>query len=108
MTRTDDDRWDLASSVGVTATMVAAARALATAEPDPLINDPFAAGLVRAIGIDYFTALVDGTATLICGACPATMKPRWPRMRRTSTNGTSIPARRLISSSGKSMMRSSL
>ncbi len=51
MTRTDDDRWDLASSVGVTATMVAAARALATAEPDPLINDPFAAGLVRAIGI---------------------------------------------------------
>ena len=43
MTRTDDDRWDLASSVGVTATMVAAARALATAEPDPLINDPFAA-----------------------------------------------------------------
>ena len=64
MTRTDDDRWDLASSVGVTATMVAAARALATAEPDPLINDPFAAGLVRAIGIDYFTALVDGTATL--------------------------------------------
>ena len=30
MTRTDNDTWDLASSVGATATMVAAARAMAT------------------------------------------------------------------------------
>ena len=30
MTRTDDDSWDLASSVGVTATMVAAGRAMAS------------------------------------------------------------------------------
>ncbi|MGH3541478.1 MAG: SAM-dependent methyltransferase, partial [Mycobacterium sp.] len=30
MARTDDDTWDLASSVGVTATMVAAARAMAS------------------------------------------------------------------------------
>ncbi|GEM_PF-6171035 len=34
MTRSDGDSWDLASSVGATATMVAAARALATADPD--------------------------------------------------------------------------
>jgi methyltransferase (TIGR00027 family) len=40
--------------------MVAAARALATAEPDAIISDPFAAPLVRAVGIDFFTALVDG------------------------------------------------
>ena len=43
MTRSDADSWDLASSVGATATMVAAARALASREPNPLIDDPFAA-----------------------------------------------------------------
>ena len=60
MTRTDQDTWDLASSVGATATMVAAARALASAEPNPIINDPFAAPLVRAVGLDFFIRLVDG------------------------------------------------
>lgn len=61
MSRTESDEWDLASSVGATATMVAAARALASAEPDPLIDDPYAAPLVRAVGIEFFTKLVDGT-----------------------------------------------
>ena len=60
MKRTDDDTWDLASSVGVTATMVAAARAVASREENPLIDDPFAAALVRAVGIEYFTNFVDG------------------------------------------------
>jgi methyltransferase (TIGR00027 family) len=60
MTRSDTDTWDLASSVGATATMVAAARALATVDTDPIINDPFAAPLVRAVGIDFFTRVVDG------------------------------------------------
>ncbi|CAN5650784.1 class I SAM-dependent methyltransferase [soil metagenome] len=60
MERTDSDTWDLASSVGVTATMVAAARALATVEADAIIDDPFAAPLVRAVGIDFFTTMVDG------------------------------------------------
>jgi methyltransferase (TIGR00027 family) len=60
MTRSDTDTWDLASSVGATATMVAAARALATGDTDPIINDPFAAPLVRAVGIDFFTRVVDG------------------------------------------------
>jgi methyltransferase (TIGR00027 family) len=59
-TRFEGDTWDLAASVGATATMVAAARALASAHPDPLINDPFAAPLVRAVGIDFFTRMVDG------------------------------------------------
>ncbi|WP_197382410.1 class I SAM-dependent methyltransferase [Mycolicibacterium mengxianglii] len=58
--RSDDDSWDLASSVGATATMVAAARAVASTEPDPLIDDPFAAPLVRAVGVDFFTKMVDG------------------------------------------------
>ncbi|HKP44548.1 class I SAM-dependent methyltransferase [Mycobacterium sp.] len=64
MSRTDADSWDLASSVGATATMVAAARALASREPEPLIDDPFAADLVRAVGVDFFTQLVDGELPL--------------------------------------------
>ena len=64
MSRTDSDSWDLASSVGATATMVAAARALASREPDSLIDDPYAAALVRAVGVDFFTRLVDGEIPL--------------------------------------------
>jgi methyltransferase (TIGR00027 family) len=64
MARTGDDSWDLGSSVGTTATMVAAARALASAEENPLINDPFAAPLVRAVGIDFFTRMLDGDLDL--------------------------------------------
>lgn len=60
MTRSDRDTWDLASSVGATATMVAAARALASEEPNRIINDQFAAPLVRAVGVDFFTRLIDG------------------------------------------------
>lgn len=60
MTRTDNDTWDLASSVGATATMVAAARALASSADQPLIDDPFADPLVRAVGVDFFTRLVTG------------------------------------------------
>ena len=61
--RFDDDTWDLASSVGVTATMVAAARAVATRGPNPLINDQFAEPLVRAVGIDFFTRMAGGELT---------------------------------------------
>jgi len=60
MARTDNDTWDLASSVGATATMVAAARAMATTADNALINDPFAEPLVRAVGVDFFTRLVTG------------------------------------------------
>lgn len=58
--RADNDSWDLASSVGATATMVAASRALASRGDKPLINDPFAEPLVRAVGIDFFTQILDG------------------------------------------------
>ena len=60
MARTENDTWDLASSVGATATMVAAARAMASTAANPLINDPFAEPLVRAVGVDFFTRLVTG------------------------------------------------
>lgn len=58
--RSDNDSWDLASSVGVTATMVAAGRAIATKDPRGLINDPFAEPLVRAVGVDFFIKMMDG------------------------------------------------
>lgn len=60
MARTDDDTWDLASSVGATATAVAVGRALATRAAEPLIDDPFAEPLVRAVGVDFFTRLAGG------------------------------------------------
>ena len=44
--RSQDDTWDIASSVGTTAVMVAAARARETESPDPLIRDPYARLLV--------------------------------------------------------------
>ena len=44
--RSESDSWDLATSVGSTATMVAANWALASQAG--LIDDPFAAPLVRA------------------------------------------------------------
>ncbi len=60
MPRTDNDTWDPASGVGTTATMVAAARAVASAEPGGLIDDQYAAPLVRAAGMDFFTRILDG------------------------------------------------
>jgi methyltransferase (TIGR00027 family) len=59
-TRNDGDAWDLASSVGATATMAATARAIAARTDRPLIDDPFAAPLVRAVGIDLLTRLATG------------------------------------------------
>ena len=58
--RADGDTWHLASSVGATATMVAAARAVASKQPDRLIDDPFAEPLVRAVDIDFLTSVLDG------------------------------------------------
>ncbi|OBI99238.1 class I SAM-dependent methyltransferase [Mycobacterium sp. 1465703.0] len=63
MTRTDQDTWDLASSVGATATWVAACRALASTKPDALIDDPYADPLVRAVGADFFIRVLDGEIT---------------------------------------------
>jgi methyltransferase (TIGR00027 family) len=58
--RTDGDSWDLASSVGATATMVAASRAVASQGPNPLLDDKFADPLVRAVGLDPFIRIIDG------------------------------------------------
>lgn len=60
MPRTEGDTWDLASSVGATATSVAATRALASRGPDPLIDDPYAATLVEAVGLPHFVKVANG------------------------------------------------
>jgi methyltransferase (TIGR00027 family) len=48
--RTAGDSWDIVESVGATAVMVAAARAVETASADPLISDEFAYLLVSSAG----------------------------------------------------------
>jgi methyltransferase (TIGR00027 family) len=48
--RTPGDSWDITESVGATALGVAASRAVETAQPNPLITDPFAYLLVSAAG----------------------------------------------------------
>ena len=59
-TRSEGDSWDLASSVGATATSVAATRAFASRGPDPLIDDPYAALLVEAVGLPHFVKVARG------------------------------------------------
>ncbi|MGA8331995.1 MAG: class I SAM-dependent methyltransferase [Mycobacterium sp.] len=48
--RTDDDDWDITTSVGATALLVATARALEAQKPDPLAVDPFAEVFCRKVG----------------------------------------------------------
>jgi methyltransferase (TIGR00027 family) len=71
MARSHDDSWDLASSVGATATMIAAGRAMATKDPRGLINDPFAEPLVRAVGLDFFVKMIDGSVAFPPAQVPA-------------------------------------
>jgi methyltransferase (TIGR00027 family) len=74
--RSDGDSWDLGSSVGATATMVAAARALASREPDPLLDDWFAEPLVRAVGHPFFTRMLDGKIPFETEDMPFTLQQR--------------------------------
>jgi O-methyltransferase involved in polyketide biosynthesis len=54
--RHDGDTWDLASSVGATATMAAAARAMATRADPSLIDDRFTDEFFRAAGLPQAVA----------------------------------------------------
>jgi O-methyltransferase involved in polyketide biosynthesis len=75
MPRAHDDDWDLASSVGATATMVTVGRAMATKAPRGLINDPFAEPLVRAVGVELFTKMMDGDLDAIENSCQEAHSP---------------------------------
>jgi methyltransferase (TIGR00027 family) len=60
--RNDNDSWDLTSGVGTTAAGVVAMRALASNQPNALIDDPFARPLVEALGVEYYIRMADGEA----------------------------------------------
>ncbi|WP_419179724.1 class I SAM-dependent methyltransferase [Mycolicibacter terrae] len=57
--RTHDDTWDIATSVGSTAVMVAAARAVETDSPEALISDPYAKLLVANAGTGVWETLLN-------------------------------------------------
>jgi methyltransferase (TIGR00027 family) len=57
--RTHDDSWDIATSVGSTAVMVAAARAGETDRDNPLIRDPYAKILVAGAGTGVWEFVLD-------------------------------------------------
>jgi len=59
--RTDNDTWDITTSVGSTALFVAAARALEAQKPHPVAVDPFAEIFCRAVG-GQWADLLDGAA----------------------------------------------
>lgn len=59
--RTHDDTWDIATSVGSTAVMVAAARAGETERDAPLIRDPYAKILVAGAGTGIWEFMLDDT-----------------------------------------------
>lgn len=57
--RSDNDSWDITTSVGSTALFVAAARALEARKPTPLAEDPLAEVFCRAAGGNW-ADLLDG------------------------------------------------
>ena len=59
--RTHDDTWDIATSVGSTAVMVAAARSAETDRAEPLIRDPYAKLLVACAGTGIWEFMLDPT-----------------------------------------------
>ena len=60
--RTDNDTWDITTSVGSTALFVAASRALEANKPHPLVVDPYAEVFSRAVGGEW-ADLLDGNAS---------------------------------------------
>jgi methyltransferase (TIGR00027 family) len=59
--RSDGDTWDIATSVGATAVMVASARAVETASEQPLIRDEFAQLLIDGPELADLVRRMDAT-----------------------------------------------
>ena len=79
--RSHDDTWDIASSVGMTAVMVAAARAAETARQDRLINDPFAEVLVAGAGTGVWEEMLDESVAARLAAIDAEAAAMFEQMR---------------------------
>ena len=78
--RTDNDTWDIASSVGATAVMVAAARAAETARDDALINDPYAKILVADAGTGAWEYMLDDDFIAKVAEADAELAPLFEHM----------------------------
>ncbi|ORV18478.1 class I SAM-dependent methyltransferase [Mycobacterium celatum] len=63
MIRSDDDEWDIVSSVGYTALLVAGWRAVHATSPDPLVRDDYAKLFVTASGDPYLTGVMANPPT---------------------------------------------
>ncbi|OBJ56158.1 class I SAM-dependent methyltransferase [Mycobacterium sp. 1423905.2] len=61
--RSDDDQWDIVSSVGYTALLVAGWRALHAVSEQPLVRDEYAKLFINASGDPYLTGLLANPAT---------------------------------------------
>ncbi|GBE68299.1 putative S-adenosyl-L-methionine-dependent methyltransferase [Mycobacterium sp. MFM001] len=63
MTRSDDDKWDIVSSVGYTALLVAGWRAVHATTPDPLVRDDYAKLFITASADPYLTGVLANPPT---------------------------------------------
>jgi methyltransferase (TIGR00027 family) len=63
MTRSDDDEWDIVSSVGYTALLVAGWRALHAVSARPLVRDDYAKDFIIASADPYLTGLLADPGT---------------------------------------------
>ncbi|MGB3483467.1 MAG: class I SAM-dependent methyltransferase [Mycobacterium sp.] len=79
--RSADDSWDIATSVGSTAVMVAAARANETEQPEPLIRDPYAKMLVAGAGTGVWENVLDPELTTRLADIDAEMATVFTHMR---------------------------
>jgi methyltransferase (TIGR00027 family) len=79
--RSDDDTWDIATSVGSTAVMVAAARANETDQPDALIQDPYARILVAGAGTGVWEGVADNELSQRLSAVDPEMATVFTHMR---------------------------
>jgi methyltransferase (TIGR00027 family) len=66
--RSDDDEWDIVSSVGYTALLVAGLRALHAANAEPLVRDEYAKHFITASADPYLTGLLANPQTSECTA----------------------------------------
>ena len=61
--RSDDDQWDIVSSVGYTALLVAGWRALHAVSPQPLVADQYAKYFIDASGDSYLAEVLGNPGT---------------------------------------------
>ena len=84
--RTDDDTWDITTSVGATALFVATVRALHAQRDEPLTVDPYAEMFCRAVG--------GGWADVLDGKAPDhRLKTEWGEVFQTFQGARTLDSR---------------